>query len=170
MSVRRSLIRKIVFPVGFSMGLCLATFQASLAESLIMPAPPASSITLPGRGMTMEQVEAEFGVPLVKHDAVGKPPIIQWEYSGFSVYFESKWVIHAVGKRALPQQETKRTLPAQQGAAQQSPQQTSPAPDMPKSPGEPAPAAEPVQQGDITIPTEPLDGPKINEGYPAPHR
>ncbi len=163
MSVRRSLIRIIVLPVGLSMGLCLATFHASFAESLSMPAPPASSVTLPGRGMTMEQVEAEFGVPLVKHDTVGKPPITQWEYSGFSVYFESRWVIHAVGKRTLPQQETKRTIPTPQVEAQ--PTTSNPAPPA----DEPAVAAEPEQQGDITIPTEPLEGPSLNQHFPAPN-
>ena len=51
---------------------------------------------LPQRGATMSSVEAKFGAPKLKHDAVGKPPITRWDYDGFSVYFEYQHVIHAV--------------------------------------------------------------------------
>ena len=54
------------------------------------------SVTLPGRGMTMEQVEERFGAPLKKNPAVGKPPITTWDYGKFTVYFEDRYVIHAV--------------------------------------------------------------------------
>ena len=54
------------------------------------------SVTLPGRGMTMEQVEERFGAPLKKNPAVGKPPITTWDYEKFTVYFEDRYVIHAV--------------------------------------------------------------------------
>lgn len=51
---------------------------------------------LPARGSLMKTVEAKFGAPRVKHDAVGKPPITRWDYDGFSVYFEYQHVIHTV--------------------------------------------------------------------------
>ena len=54
------------------------------------------SITLPGRGMTMEQVKARFGLPREKNAAVGTPPISTWVYQSFTVYFENRYVIHAV--------------------------------------------------------------------------
>ena len=54
------------------------------------------SVTLPGRGMSMEQVEERFGTPAEKNPAVGTPPISSWIYDKFTVYFESQYVIHAV--------------------------------------------------------------------------
>lgn len=51
---------------------------------------------LPKRGANMNAVEAQFGAPRLKHAAVGQPPITRWDYDGYSVYFESSRVIHAV--------------------------------------------------------------------------
>jgi hypothetical protein len=55
-----------------------------------------TSVPHPNRGMTMATVEAKFGTPANKHNAVGEPPITRWDYPGFSVYFEHQFVIHAV--------------------------------------------------------------------------
>lgn len=71
------------------------------AEMTEMPkaTPPGTteySIQLPGRGMSMEAVQNRFGQAVEKSSAVGEPPITRWSYNGFSVYFESEFVIHAV--------------------------------------------------------------------------
>lgn len=73
------------------------------AETLEMPAsPPAAtesagySVNLPGRGMTMTQVEEKFGSPLQKLPEVGEPPIIRWIYADYTVYFEYQFVINSV--------------------------------------------------------------------------
>lgn len=50
----------------------------------------------PNRGMSMETVEAQWGAPLTKRNAIGDPPITRWEYQAFVVYFEYSNVIHAV--------------------------------------------------------------------------
>jgi hypothetical protein len=55
-----------------------------------------SGIDTPKRGITMSQVEAKFGAPTTKHDAVGAPPITRWDYPNFAVFFEGDRVIHAV--------------------------------------------------------------------------
>jgi hypothetical protein len=55
-----------------------------------------STVDKPKRGITMAQVEAKFGAPVTKHDAVGAPPITRWDYPGFAVFFEHDRVIHAV--------------------------------------------------------------------------
>ena len=55
-----------------------------------------SSTETPKRGITMTQVEARFGAPATRHDAVGAPPITRWDYPTFSVFFEHDRVIHAV--------------------------------------------------------------------------
>ena len=53
----------------------------------------------PSRGMTQQRVEAEYGQPQARHEAVGEPPISRWEYAGFVVFFEYDRVIHAVTRR-----------------------------------------------------------------------
>jgi len=55
-----------------------------------------SGVSTPARGMTMTQVAQQFGAPVSKVPAVGKPPISRWEYPGFIVYFENDHVIHSV--------------------------------------------------------------------------
>ncbi len=53
----------------------------------------------PSRGMTEDQVRAEFGSPQSMEAAVGEPPISRWIYAGFVVFFEYDRVIHTVTKR-----------------------------------------------------------------------
>jgi len=55
-----------------------------------------SDMPTPTRGMTMSEVASQFGAPVTKIPAVGKPPIARWEYPGFVVYFEHEHVIHSV--------------------------------------------------------------------------
>jgi len=57
---------------------------------------PAAPVSVPGRGITMTKVEAQFGNPTERHAAVGNPPITRWDYQGFSVFFEHDHVIHSV--------------------------------------------------------------------------
>lgn len=60
---------------------------------------------LPARGSSMAQVEAKFGAPARKFDAVGggsrhTPPITRWVYPAFSVYFENRHVVDVVLNKA----------------------------------------------------------------------
>jgi hypothetical protein len=55
-----------------------------------------SDIARPHRGMTMQAVQAKFGAPVARHEAVGEPPISRWDYQGFTVFFEKDRVIHTV--------------------------------------------------------------------------
>jgi hypothetical protein len=55
-----------------------------------------SSVDKPKRGVTMSNVEAKFGAPVTKHEAVGQPPITRWDYANFSVFFERDRVIDSV--------------------------------------------------------------------------
>ena len=50
----------------------------------------------PRGGMSMAQVEARYGAPVKKFDAVGEPPISRWVYDNYTVYFEHNLVIHTV--------------------------------------------------------------------------
>lgn len=69
-----------------------ATTQPMDAPASMEPA----STTVPGRGMSMEQVEERFGSPAEKIERVGEPPIARWVYGSFTVYFEHDKVIHSV--------------------------------------------------------------------------
>ena len=67
-------------------------------ETLAIPETSATSesITLPGRGMQMEDVRAQFGEPQETLPSIGSPPITRWIYKEFSVIFEGNYVIHSI--------------------------------------------------------------------------
>jgi hypothetical protein len=97
-------MRKTVLAAfGIACGLALAP---SFAQNLQMAEPPAAEAkaAVPTRGMTMAQVEARFGAPSQRYDAVGQPPITRWVYPAFVVYFEYKHVVHAVAVRPAASQ------------------------------------------------------------------
>ena len=82
-------------------GLLLLGLSANLsAEEINIPAMETESssfsVQLPGRGMSMENVQSRFGESTERFSAVGEPPITKWVYKNFTVYFESEYVIHAV--------------------------------------------------------------------------
>ncbi|MFV2056810.1 MAG: hypothetical protein ACC707_10100 [Thiohalomonadales bacterium] len=56
-------------------------------------------INTPDRGLSMEQVQQQYGEPSEIINAVGDPPITRWIYPKFTVHFESEFVIHAVIKK-----------------------------------------------------------------------
>ncbi len=127
-----------------SISLLFFALSAPLqAETLAIPAPeqPATSeapaapakgysVTLPGRGMTMEQVEAKFGPPRERLPSVGDPPITRWVYDDFTVYFEYQYVIDAVPNIGMP-----KPAPAPETAPAETPAETAPEP----APAPPAP-------------------------------
>ena len=81
------------------LGCCLGTASTASAETIVVDDQVQmrdSQSEKPKRGVTMTQVEAKFGAPVTKHDAIGAPPITRWDYPGFSVFFEHDRVIHAV--------------------------------------------------------------------------
>jgi hypothetical protein len=91
------------------------TWQAAIATTLVglglvpahsqnldMTAAPVSRAGVPGRGLTMGDVERQFGAPSERIAAVGQPPIARWVYPTFVVYFEHNLVIHAVASSAQP--------------------------------------------------------------------
>lgn len=81
------------------MSLSLLCFNSSADRLLIDIVRNAPEISKPSKGMTKTQVEKTFGKPIVAHAPVGKPPISNWEYDKFTVYFEYNHVIHAVINR-----------------------------------------------------------------------
>ena len=63
------------------------------------------SFDTPERGITMNQVLSQFGEPKLKKNTIGEPPITEWQYENFSVYFEQKWVINSVIYKASPEEK-----------------------------------------------------------------
>ncbi|MEO6173376.1 MAG: hypothetical protein ABIP02_09700 [Arenimonas sp.] len=86
----------------------LLSLNASIAKAdnlLIERVRNEQGVSLPNRGTSMSQVEAQFGAPQQKVAAVGggsrtTPPITRWVYKDFSVYFENTHVVDAVLNKA----------------------------------------------------------------------
>lgn len=81
----------------------VCAFGTTQADVLTMPdTAPAQKVVkgmymdLPARGLSMAQVERDFGNPRRKQSPVGEPPITRWVYDDYTVYFEYKYVIHSV--------------------------------------------------------------------------
>lgn len=89
-------MRKILALSLFAAIPLVATVCAQADELLIDKVHKYSNADVPGRGLTMDQVEARFGAPSEKLPAVGDPPITRWVYPDYTVYFEHKWVIDSV--------------------------------------------------------------------------
>ena len=81
-----------------------ALASAAVAETLVVNDQVQvreSQLDRPKRGLTMDQVEKQFGAPATRHPTVGgssaqQPPITRWDYNGFSVVFERDRVIDSV--------------------------------------------------------------------------
>lgn len=85
--------------LAFALVSGLSFAGSALAETIVIDDQVQvrdSTVDKPKRGFSMSQVEAKFGAPVTKHDAVGSPPITRWDYAGFSVFFEHDRVIDSV--------------------------------------------------------------------------
>jgi hypothetical protein len=72
------------------------------ADTLQLTASPASRAGIPSRGLSMGEVERQYGAPASRLEAVGQPPITRWVYPSFVVFFEGSRVIHAVATQGSP--------------------------------------------------------------------
>ena len=85
---------------GFAVAILLGYSSLSVAESIAVPVgqqgAAKQNIERPTRGSSKAQVSNQFGNPSQKSASVGEPPISQWVYDGFTVYFEDDHVIHSV--------------------------------------------------------------------------
>ena len=84
-----------------ALGLVLASLagtSAVFAQEPAVTSPPAAttSVAIPARGVSMTQVEQQFGAPTERYAPVGQPPITRWVYADKVVYFEYEHVVHAV--------------------------------------------------------------------------
>ncbi|PHQ16298.1 RNA-binding protein [Marinobacter profundi] len=79
--------------------LPVATVSAEEVRVPVMSQADRSSTSLPRAGQSQDKVRASFGAPRNVQGPVGEPPITQWDYPAFTVYFEYDKVIHTVMKR-----------------------------------------------------------------------
>lgn len=88
---------------SFYIALISLYFTPALAETIKIPGHVESNIQLelPKRGDTMDNIRFKFGNPNKELFPVGNPPITQWQYEGFNVYFEHQHVIHAINLDTL---------------------------------------------------------------------
>ncbi len=76
-----------------AMGLATAARADVL---LIEEVRQAENMAVPENGLSMAEVEARFGAPESRDGPVGDPPITQWVYDRWSVYFEYDKVLFTV--------------------------------------------------------------------------
>lgn len=76
--------------------LSTATHSETIKIGLSEQAEENKNINRPKVGMSMETVKSHFGTPPTISGPTGKPPIYQWKYADFTVYFEGEYVIHSV--------------------------------------------------------------------------
>jgi hypothetical protein len=94
-------------------GLALAAGSAAADTLLKERAAKAKAATLPVAGVTMGEVEGQYGQPTERKDPVGRPPITRWVYPAFTVYFENDRVISAVLNKASELEEGPKPAPPQ---------------------------------------------------------
>lgn len=91
----------MMFPLSLTWATDAVPESAPIIKDYAKP-----TMALPTAGMSMASVTQKFGVPKTKHAAVGKPPITQWDYEQFSVYFEYSHVVHSIQRVNLPEKVT----------------------------------------------------------------
>lgn len=85
-------------------GFIILTF----ASLFMAPSINATELTIPGhndtghhqvmpkRGISMDTVLSKFGEPDQRFGPIGEPPITEWVYGSFRVYFEYRTVLHSI--------------------------------------------------------------------------
>lgn len=82
---------------------CVLLGQVASAENLTIPGHKAAQgqQIMPRRGIKMEAVLKDFGEPSERRGPIGEPPITEWVYGSFRVYFENQTVLHAINMDTL---------------------------------------------------------------------
>lgn len=92
----------LVALTGFAAAAVAAPPPATHGDNLLIHRVQIEKgMNLPSRGMSMAQVERNYGAPLRRLDPRGgdtrkHPQINRWDYAKFIVYFEHNHVIHSV--------------------------------------------------------------------------
>ena len=94
---KKSILKNMLFT------LVLLQWGLAPADTLSIPGhyETDSSMALPSRGSSMDRVLSEFGEPAERKGPVGEPPITEWDYGDFRVYFEYQTVLHTVNLNTI---------------------------------------------------------------------
>ncbi|HET8800167.1 MAG TPA: hypothetical protein VFN01_03195 [Marinobacter sp.] len=87
--------------LAITASLILVPLTSAVAEVISVPVgsqAERSQISVPDTGMSQASVRAKWGEPMTIEGPVGQPPISQWHYQRFVVYFENDRVLHTVIK------------------------------------------------------------------------
>ncbi len=104
--------RVLLIPLALA---CAVISMPATADSLLVQrVERAKASSLPRAGASMVDVEAQYGAPSEKRDAVGQPPIARWIYPAFTVYFEYDKVVNAVVNKSTPEEVGPKPVPARQ--------------------------------------------------------
>ncbi|MAZ05013.1 MAG: hypothetical protein CME81_01175 [Halomonas sp.] len=93
--------RILLGALALSTTLALVPTASAVADEIRVPVGTQANrdqTDFPGTGMSQASVRASWGAPLEIQGPVGQPPISQWHYPAFVVYFENDRVIHTVLK------------------------------------------------------------------------
>ncbi len=94
-------LMSVAFAAGlavFTLGAMPQPAHADQVKVPVMSQGDRDAMTLPRTGQSRASVRQKFGDPVRTSGPVGEPPISQWHYDGFVVYFEYDHVIHAVAR------------------------------------------------------------------------
>lgn len=89
-----------IFIIALTLIIVSASSISSADVLIIKRIEQEQSIDMPKRGISMNQVISHYGEPTIKKEPIGIPPITEWQYVDFSVYFENQWVINSVAYKA----------------------------------------------------------------------
>lgn len=88
----------ICMAAALLLGSALPGHAEEVAVPVMDQADRSSSQNLPRTGQSQDAVRERQGEPQRIDGPVGEPPISQWHYPDFVVYFEGQHVIHSVMK------------------------------------------------------------------------
>lgn len=109
-------------PTLWFCSLLLCTTSSLLNAEVISigkQSPDVDRSQLPQRGMSMAKVSGQYGAPVKKSAAVGNPPITQWIYDRYTVYFEHQHVVQTVVHAKTSATTIDTTIPAETSTADQ---------------------------------------------------
>lgn len=91
--------KTLLSALALTAAITLTTTSGVVAEQVTIPVgsqSDRSSVSTPQTGMSQASVRTAWGAPQEIRGPVGQPPISQWHYPDFIVYFERDRVLHTV--------------------------------------------------------------------------
>jgi hypothetical protein len=97
-------LKRVTMKIGliiFTVASVLSILSVHATEITILGHSEDSQQVMPKRGTSIEAVLDEFGEPEQRFKPIGEPPIMEWSYGSFRVYFEHHIVLHSIDLNTL---------------------------------------------------------------------